>query len=413
MTRRVLGIDVARGVALLGIFLVNAQLFSQPFGAVFENKIPSEEGWPSVAAYWFTNIFCSGKFYPLFSLLFGAGLAMMYQSAVAQGRSFGWTYARRLVWLAVMGMLHLTLLWYGDILLIYALIGVLMIWMGRFQAKTLLIISGITFLIGLLMIIPAFVCLSTVGGDLGEVVAKPMPEGTTTLERFFKVLPDWNQTEIFDSRLIELERQIMVEGPYGAAVVMRLFNYLFSMVFVVMVMFWVIFPSFCLGAALMKAGFFHGQRQSWRRAFVRFSLLVGVPMAVFSAWAATKIESTGFGLAGTIGTVICGPMMALMYLSVILYWTESGYLVSLACWLSKLGRMALTGYLLESLLMCAVMQHWGLARFGNNTWAERCLWVFAIYLAILIFANLWMHLFRQGPMEYIWRKFTYLGTSHQ
>ena len=130
MTRRVLGIDVARGVALLGIFLVNAQLFSQPFGAVFEIKIPSEEGWPSVAAYWFTNIFCGGKFYPLFSLLFGAGLAMMYQSAVAQGRSFGWTYARRLAWLAVIGMLHLTLLWYGDILLIYASIGVLMIWMG-------------------------------------------------------------------------------------------------------------------------------------------------------------------------------------------------------------------------------------------------------------------------------------------
>lgn len=408
---RVLGIDVARGIALLGIFFVNAQLFGKPFGAMFQTTVPHAEGWFSQAAYWFTNVFCAGKFFPLFSLLFGAGLAMMYQSAVDQGRSFGWTYLRRLMLLALFGILHIILLWYGDILFIYASIAVVMIWLGRFQAKTLLIIGACVFLFGLLLMVPAFAILTASGGDLAEAVEKPMPEGKTSLEQFFKVLPDWNQTEMFDSRLIELEQKIMTEGPYSAAIAVRLFNYLFSFVFVVMVMFWVIFPSFCVGAAMMKSGFFHGQQKIWRTRLIWMGLLIGLPMAAFSAWAMTDPSKPRLLVAATVGSIIGGPMMALMYLSLILNWAESGKVQIVAGWFSKLGKMALTGYLLESLLMCAIMQHWGLARFGNNTWGERFVLVIGIYLLILVFANIWMKVFRQGPMEYVWRKFTYLGRS--
>jgi uncharacterized protein len=408
---RVLGIDVARGIALLGIFFVNAQLFAQPFGAIFQPFSPHAEGWLSVAAYWFTNIFCAGKFYPLFSLLFGAGLAMMYQSAVDQGRSFGWTYFRRLVLLGLIGILHIVLLWYGDILLVYASIAVLMIWMGRFQARKLLIIGGSVFLFGLLLMVPVFALLNASGGNLGEVVEKPMPEGNTSLQQFFRVVPDWNETEVFDSRLIELERRIMSEGPYIAAIAVRLFNYLFSVVFIVMVLFWVILPCFCVGAALMKSGFFHGQHKTWRTRLIWMGLLIGIPLAAFSAWSTTFLNQPWLLIAGTVGSTIGGPLMALMYLSSILNWAESDHLPGLAQWFSRLGKMALTGYLLESLLMCAVMQHWGLARFGNNTWAERFALVIGIYLVILIFANIWMSFFRQGPMEYVWRRFTYLGRS--
>ncbi len=79
---RIAGIDTARGIALLGIFFVNAQLFGQPFAKVLEPNAPASEGWLSHIVYWFTSIFCTGKFYPLFSILFGVGLAMMYQSSV-------------------------------------------------------------------------------------------------------------------------------------------------------------------------------------------------------------------------------------------------------------------------------------------------------------------------------------------
>lgn len=406
---RVLGIDVARGIALLGIFFVNAQLFGQPFGTIFQTSDPHAEGSLSVAAFWFTNIFCAGKFYPLFSLLFGAGLAMMYQSAVDQGRSFGWTYLRRIALLAFFGIAHIVLLWYGDILLIYAMIAMLMIWMGRFQAKTLLIIGAAVFLFGMMLMVPAFALLSVAESNLGEAVEKPMPHGETALEQFFKVLPDWNDTEVFDSRIIELERKVMVEGPYTAAIAIRLFNYLFSAIFVVLVMFWVIFPSFCIGAAMMKAGFFHGLLRRLRTRLIACGLLIGIPLAIFSAWATTDEQHPGLLMAGTVGMSVCGLMLALTYLSLILNWAESGRMHGLAQWFSKLGKMALTGYLLESLLMCAVMQHWGLAHFGDNTWGERFVLVVSFYIAILIFTNVWMSFFKQGPMEFVWRKFTYLS----
>ena len=97
----------------------------------------------------------------------------------------------------------------------------------------------------------------------------------------------------------------------------------------------------------------------------------------------------------------------MMYLSLILNWAESGRYDWLAEKLARVGKKALTCYLLESVLMSAVMLHWGLARFGDNTWAERAVWLLGIYLLIAIFANLWMSKFSMGPLEWIWRAFTY------
>ncbi len=75
---------------------------------------------------------------------------------------------------------------------------------------------------------------------------------------------------------------------------------------------------------------------------------------------------------------------------------------------ANVGRMALTCYLLESFFMSAIMLHWGWGRFGNNTWVERAVWLLSIYALILVFANIWMSRFKLGPIEWIWRVFTYL-----
>jgi uncharacterized protein len=405
-TTRVQGIDVARGVALLGIFIVNAQMFGQPFGTIFEPHAPVEEGWLSVAVYWFTKIFCEGKFYPLFSILFGAGLGMMFESARRDGRSFGWTYFRRLVILGMFGIAHIVLLWYGDILLVYSLIGMLMIALGRLSPKVLLSIAAGVYGFGILMML-AFVALSSVGGT-GEIVEKPMPAAETTLEQFFLVLNDWNTTEQYDSRLLEIERTIGKEGPFLTALTVRLFSYLFSSVFVILVMFWVILPCFCVGAALMKSGFFHDRNSVWRQRLIWSGLVVGLPLSIASVVASQNLGSWWSYLLAFGGTYVGGPLLSLMYLSAILMLVETGRLIWLTTPLAQMGRMALTCYLLESLLMSVVMAHWGLAKFGDNTWSERFVWLIGIYFIILIFANLWMSRFQMGPLEWVWRVFTYM-----
>ena len=404
---RVAALDVARGLALLGIFFVNAALFGEPFAAVLDPGRPADESWLSQAVYGFTMVFCTGKFYPLFSLLFGAGLAIMWGSARQQERSFVAIYARRLILLAIFGALHVILLWAGDILLFYSLVGSAMFLLAYASARVLLGIAAGAYSFGLLILL-GLSALTWVAGPMPEPIVKEMPVADSLVAQYFEVLKDWNQTEQYDSRLMELETQAMAQGPWAAQVVVRLFNYLFSLVFSILVMTWVILPCFCVGAALVKLRFFQEPWPLLRQRLVWLGMGVGLPLNLAGLILAqyTNVAPVTT-LLQTLALQIGGPLMTLMYLVLIMNWVESGHFAWLGQRIAALGRMALTGYLLESLLMSAVMLHWGLGRFGSTTWAERGLWVMGIYLLILIFANLWMSRFHYGPLEWLWRIGTY------
>ncbi|MBX3356257.1 MAG: DUF418 domain-containing protein [Phycisphaeraceae bacterium] len=124
---RIMALDVARGVALLGIFMVNIAAFSEAFGYFIE-PVPREGRGPWEPFMWTVNkIFFEGRFYPLFSLLFGMGLAIQYQRAAIAGRRFVPMAARRMMVLAAIGMVHALLLWWGDILFIYGIVGLVML----------------------------------------------------------------------------------------------------------------------------------------------------------------------------------------------------------------------------------------------------------------------------------------------
>ncbi len=404
---RVAALDVARGLALLGIFFVNAALFGEPFAAVLDPSRPADESWLSQGVYGLTLLFCTGKFYPLFSLLFGAGLAILWESARVNDRSFVAIYLRRLILLSLFGGLHVIFLWAGDILLIYALVGTAMLALAYASARVLLWIAAAAYSFGLLILLGLF-ALSWWAGPLPEPTIKEMPVADTLVMQYFEVLKDWNQTEQYDSRLMLLETQAMAQGPWVAQVVVRLFNYLFSLVFSILVMTWVILPCFCVGAALVKVRFFQEPWPSLRRRLLAVGLIVGLPLNILSLILAQYTSVTpAIAMLQTLALQIGGPLMTMMYLVLIMNWVDSGHFAWLGERIAALGRMALTGYLLESLLMSAVMLHWGLGRFGSTTWAERALWVLGIYLLILVFANLWMSRFHYGPLEWLWRIGTY------
>jgi len=244
---RLLGMDVARGFALLGIFLVNAAFFGMPFGEMYETGAPVSEGWASQAAYWFTGVFCTGKFFPLFSILFGAGLAIMYESSRRAGRSFGWIYLRRLVVLALFGIAHIVLLWYDDILLLYAGVGVAMLLLGRASPKVLLVIAACVFAVSIVTSL-GFAALTSLGNaglsaqlsEAGESTARAMPAADNRIEQLGKVLVDWNPNEAYDTRLIQLEREIQSQGPFLHAMLLRLFLYPFSLVFYLLIVVWIV-----------------------------------------------------------------------------------------------------------------------------------------------------------------------------
>lgn len=412
---RLTSIDVARGIALLGIFFVNAALFGETFADMMQPHLPADEGFASQVVFWFTSIFCNGKFYPMFSLLFGAGLAIMLQTAQASGRRFGWTFFRRLVVLGIFGCLHVFLLWWGDVLLIYATIGLWMLWFGRFSVRRLTQIGFIVFGIGFLLwvaLVTLMVLFDPKMPDDADV--RPMPEGTR-VEQIFAVFKDWQRElpegetrPMYDPRLKAIERDITVNGPFQAVSTLRVLHYQMAIPFIIIIMFWVVLACFCWGAALLKSGFFHGKHREWRKRFIALGLFVGLPLNVIASIGSVTHDQPFWSFASMIGFNVGGPLMTLMYLSLILNWVDSGRGVRVSQALANVGRMALSAYLLESLLMCAVMQFWGLALFGSTTWAGRLGWVLGIYVVILFFCNFWLRVFRMGPMEWLWRTLTYL-----
>jgi uncharacterized protein len=223
-----------------------------------------------------------------------------------------------------------------------------------------------------------------------------------------KVLTTWNESEAYDSRLTQLEREIQSQGPFKDAVVLRLFLYLFSMVYFIAITIWVVLPCFCIGAALMKTGFFHDSSSPWRKRLVIAGLFVGLPISILAAYAFGYQQFLMWAVIAFVGTNIGGPLMSLGYLSAILMLVERNPASKAFGFLANLGRMALSGYLLQSLLMSAIMSHWGLGLFGTTTWVQRAGIITVVFLAVLIFANVWIRAFRYGPMEWLWRSACYL-----
>lgn len=411
--RRLQTLDAVRGFALLGILVVNAQLFAEPFQRLMDPSWATDSLASRVVQF-LTIGLAAGKFYPLFSLLFGVGLALILQSAQKAGRSFGWLALRRLAALACFGIAHILLLWPGDILLIYAVAGLLMVWFVRFTPRTLLVLAGVFFAIA--AVIPTgMAALQAIFTERPPEGAQPMPTESSAVLNYLAVIQDAKGGGPLDPRLATIETQIFRDGPYRDALVMRLINYGFSLIYVLTTMLWQVWAMFCLGAALLKLGFFHADARAggttvvWRRRILRAGLLVGLTMSLAAAALYTRHEDVVLGPMTVLFMQVGGPLLSLAYLVLIMRSVERGG----AIWrvIAAAGSMALTCYLLESVIMSAIFQHWGLAMFDRVTWAQRGLIVLGVYVAVLAFAWAWTRAFRFGPMEWMWRTLTYLKSQ--
>lgn len=139
-------LDALRGFALFGILMVNVTFFAFPFAHDESHPWWTQEP-ASAAARLFVELFCEFKFITLFSLLFGMGLGLQAERANKAGRPFGRFYARRMLLLLAFGLLHGFFIWYGDILTLYAVIGLIAILFHRLSNRTLLILAGVFFFI--------------------------------------------------------------------------------------------------------------------------------------------------------------------------------------------------------------------------------------------------------------------------
>lgn len=391
---RLAELDGLRGFALLGILLVNVGLFSGP---EFWLQIGGVGGYSGLdaALNFLVTFLVQSKFYSIFSFLFGLGLVMQTMRAEARGVASGRFLARRLAVLAVFGAIHAVFIWSGDILLTYALLGFLFLLFRKRRPRTML------FWAAALILLPAFLLL--VLGTL-SLLATTTPEGARAIAR-----AGADQAEFIRS-VADSSLAAYGSGSYADMVAQRIRElYLFATnVFFIAPG---IFGMFLIGGALARAGWLEdldAHRAAIRRT-VAIGLAVGLPLNLLAAYGLALNPGGAVGTTmlwiGQSVQLLGAPFLALAYAGIVVTLIRRFSGSSLLHRLSALGRVALTNYLMQSVVMTSIFYGFGL--YGRVSLTVALLMGLVLYAAQLVISPLWLSRFSQGPMESLWRWLTY------
>ena len=394
---RIQVIDMLRGFALLGILLVNMELFNY---SIYESVLGSHT--PATMldqlARWFVAFFAEGKFYSMFSFLFGLGMALQFQRAEAKGVPFVATYARRLLVLMVIGLIHGYLFWIGDILFLYSLLGFALLFLFRkAKPRTLLIWVGICLAIPVLL-------NAALWGLMG--LAQFAPDGPAMMEEM------WASQEAQYLALAAESNYIYATGTFAEITRQRTAEMWFM---------YSILPFMGFNVlATMLLGMYAGQRRIFQELESHISLIrrvwwwglglgvLGNFMYVWFLQSASRMMPTGATTLAVVGQTIGAPALSLFYMaSLVLLVQKSPTWHGRLAPLAATGRMAMTNYLMQSVICTLLFYGYGLGLYGIGIAAGLATAV-VIYTIEVLWSGWWLQRFRFGPMEWLWRTLTYL-----
>jgi uncharacterized protein len=393
-SERIQVLDVLRGFALLGILLVNMAMFINPVYYVMVERPPS--GGLDAAVEWFIRFAAEGKFFPLFSFLFGLGFTIIMTRAQARGVRFVPLQMRRLLVLLVFGLVHALLIWVGDMLTYYALFGMLLLLFRNVSPKWLLRWSVIFLLLPFL-----FTLLGTVSLEMGRAT----PEGAAMIDQIMA-----EQAANY-AELTARAYEVYATGNFLEITAQRwndaLFMWLISLFLAPS-----IFAMFLLGAYFGKREIFR-HLDEHRPLFRRLLIWGGILGVIGNVLYATLIYSGNRNmpdiniLIATAGNTFGGPALMLFYVASITFLTQSATWGPRLAILAPVGRMALTNYLLQSIICTLIFYGYGLGLFGQVGATVGLLLTLVIYAAQIPFSHWWMRRYRFGPAEWLWRTLTY------
>lgn len=390
-------IDGLRGFALLGVLLINLGHFTLFWGVPADQKAAlATAGWDQVTQF-LLEIFVRGKFYSLFSLLFGLGFAIQMLRAEERGGDFLSSFRRRLVVLMAIGLVHLTFIWDGDILVLYALLGFLLVPFRRARDRTLLVTAGA--LIASPILLDAVIMLS--GGRL-DPGAPLLWVGRAIYEGAFGYSDDLQVTfqHLLSGGVVEFLKYVL-PGPFYRYADLLSTHRLPK-----------VFGMFLVGLWLGRRQVFReieAHRPLLRRVLV-WGLALGLPANLALAYlveAPGAAPFTPLGLLETTAYAVGVAPLALAYAAgFALLWQRARWAERLSIF-APVGRMALTNYLLQSVVGIGLFYGIGLGLGGRVSAVFLPLVALAIFVPQLALSDLWLRSFRFGPLEWLWRCLTY------
>lgn len=389
LTERIEILDVLRGLAVCGILIGNMQWFSG-YGMMPES-LAAQSPFIDRVTHFLVHFFVEGKFYSIFSFLFGFGFALQIARAEERGDENASLFKRRLFWLLVIGVLHAYLLWAGDILSIYAVMGFLLILFRRKTNRSLLKWAIVLLAVPILTYTLQYVLFVIFAPpDLAAKITTMMEEGwgrnvaAVTQGSYWQIVSGYNLNYIV--------------GRYmGLIFDMRLPK---------------ILAMFLLGFYAYRIGVF--QNLSDHKPLVRRVLILGALLGlggnlIFAAVSGheTLMPPSVAGIVGVITYAFGVPALALGIAALVAtLWMNETWKKPLAI-LAPVGRMALTNYLLQTIICVTIFYGYGLGLFGRFGATVATLIALGIFALQIILSTLWLKYFRYGPMEWIWRQLTY------
>jgi len=392
---RLVSLDFIRGIAVLGILFANIVAFGHPMLAyAWPGAFPAPPG-PADKALWLVQyLLIDGKMRGLFTLLFGAGMALFVDHALARGAS-AWLQLRRLAWLMLFGVIHFFLLFWGDILFIYAFSGMVALPMVRMQASVLLAVGIVWYLVGGL-----FFALMFVGAVQLERSAELAPQAYETLQA------DWRERE----RDAAAELAAFRKGNYAEEVAFtwRARSHVLSQSPTFALIETV--PLMLIGMALYRFGMFSGgldpgAMRRWGWAGVIAGIALTLPLGLWAVRAGFPPYLTEFVF--NAAPQIPRLPMVIGLAALLALWAPRAATGRLGGRVVAAGRMALSNYIGTSIVMMLVFRHWAGGLFGELARPALLVVVALGWLTMLAWSRPWLARFRYGPLEWAWRCLTY------
>ena len=370
------------------------------------------EPW-NIGTWFVTHIFFDQKFMSIFSMLFGAGIVLMSDRAERRSRRFAPVFYRRSVWLLILGAAHGYLIWFGDILFFYALVGMLVFFFRRRSPKALIVTACLA-----LPVAPLFSFLGgTYMADLRERAEAAAlieeEEGGTLTEEQQAAVDEWGEA-----------RGVMMPGPeefradveaytggYAGIVAHRAPDLLEMQVqgtlfFVI----WRVGGLMLIGMALMKLGVLTAERSNgYYKRMMLIGYGIGLPFAIGSAanLYAHDFDPMYTFTVGMIPNYIGSILVALGHIGLVMLIVRTGAFASPMRRFAAVGRMALSNYLAHSLILTTVFYGYGLGLYGEIPRLAQMGFVAAVIGLQLLWSPWWLARFRFGPFEWLWRSLTY------
>lgn len=398
---RILTLDVVRGVAVMGILVMNIAGFALPYPAYANPAAYGGDSGLDLASWVFNFLVFDGKMRGLFSILFGASTLLVIERATASGHGGAKAHYARMIVLLGFGLVHFYFIWWGDILALYALCGMVLYFFRNKSPRSLM-----RWAVGLLSLAVIYFGLISVAGatagspGLSRGAATELAEARRTIE-----------AEVGASSSKIPAELALYRSDYLSIVDSRLKGRTFEPL--------ISFFSFgletlglmFLGMALFKSGFLTGAwgQERYRRWASRCAL-VALPALAFLAWwqVSADFDPVRVFAAFLALSVPFDVLMAIAWAAAIIWWVKSNALPALKGLVAAGGRMAFTNYLATSLLMTSLFYGYGLGLFGEVGRAGLWLFVLGMWALILLWSKPWLDRFHYGPLEWLWRSLSRL-----